>query len=227
MNAADLKVLIVEDDTDVREMMQLMIGSAGFDTVGACNGRQALERMREELPCMVLLDLQMPIMDGFEFRRRQLADPRLADVPVVCITAHYDPAAMAANLGVPCLAKPPDFDTVVGAVAATCGGGGKRHLARQTDSERLIGAKTPHFRLEWLMPLEPGLTTHVTLLRHDRAHDEGALATGSGADEAETLLDLWTTLIEQHASADALAYVAGAYTRRTGHRPDKRRELDQ
>ena len=95
---------------------------------------------------------------------------------------------------------------------------------KPTDSERSIGAATPHFRLEWLMPLEPGLTTHVTLLRHDRTHEEEPLATGSGADEAETLLDLWTTLTDRRASADAIAFVAGAYTRRTGHRPDEPRE---
>jgi CheY-like chemotaxis protein len=79
--------------------------------------------MRRARPCLVLLDLNMPVMDGFEFRRQQLADPALARVPVLCLTAHYEPEQVAMQLGVPCLAKPPHFPQIVDAVKARCGPG--------------------------------------------------------------------------------------------------------
>ena len=72
-------VLIVEDDSDIREFMELLLADAGYDTMSAENGSRALERMRARRPCLVLLDLAMPVMDGWEFRERQLADPELAE----------------------------------------------------------------------------------------------------------------------------------------------------
>src|SRR3982750_3855302 len=80
-------VLIVEDDTDVREMMDLLLTSMGYRTVTAANGAVALERLRQDRPCMVLLDLMMPVMTGWEFRERQLNDPLLASIPVLCMSA--------------------------------------------------------------------------------------------------------------------------------------------
>jgi hypothetical protein len=79
-----------------------------------------------------------------------------------------------------------------------------------------------YFRLEWLMPLEPGLLTRVALLAHPHAHDEAPLAAGSGADESEALLDMWTTLMDRRA-VEAAGYVSQAYTRRTGNSPERPR----
>ena len=64
-------VLIGEDDADTLEMMEYIMGAHGYGTMTATNGKVALERMRERRPCVVLLDLTMPVMDGWEFRRRQ------------------------------------------------------------------------------------------------------------------------------------------------------------
>jgi CheY-like chemotaxis protein len=89
----------------------------------AVNGLEALERMRERLPCMVLLDIQMPLMNGWEFREEQLKDPILARVPVVCLTALFNPEDVVRKLGVPCLAKPADFPSVMHEVEAACGRG--------------------------------------------------------------------------------------------------------
>jgi CheY-like chemotaxis protein len=116
-------VLIVEDDPDVRQMMELFVSSSGYQAMTAENGREGLARMREQLPCLVLLDLQMPVMDGFEFRRRQLKEAELAAVPVLCITAHYRPATISEELGVACLAKPADFDRLCAEMARICGRG--------------------------------------------------------------------------------------------------------
>jgi hypothetical protein len=75
------------------------------------------------------------------------------------------------------------------------------------------------FELEWILPLEPGLSTHVALydLQCDPPH---AAAVGEGGDEAEALLDLWTRLNEPHDFAQAVAYVAAAYRKRTGRQPE-------
>ena len=76
------------------------------------------------------------------------------------------------------------------------------------------------FELEWILPLEPGLSTHVTLFDLE-CFPPHALAAGEGGDEADALLALWTTLAGQHESADAIAVVAEAYSRRTGRWPDR------
>jgi len=114
-------VLIVEDDPDVRQMMELFVSTAGYTAVTAENGLEGLDRMRECHPCLVLLDLQMPIMDGFEFRKRQLNEAELAAVPVLCITAHYRPGAVSEELGVACLGKPADFDRLGTEIKRLCG----------------------------------------------------------------------------------------------------------
>jgi hypothetical protein len=89
------------------------------------------------------------------------------------------------------------------------------------DSAATVG-RAHAFKLEWILPLELGLSTHVTLfdLECDPPH---ALAAGQGGDEADALLDLWTTLTDQHDSPGAVAHVAEAYHRRTGRQPEGER----
>ena len=113
-------VLVVEDDPDVREFMEMLLASSGYRTASAANGAEALERIRAERPCVVLLDLMMPVMDGWEFRARQLADPELARVPVVCVTAVYDPEDVTRQLQLKCIRKPVDFDEVLAEVRRAC-----------------------------------------------------------------------------------------------------------
>jgi CheY-like chemotaxis protein len=114
-------VLIVEDDDDVREFMQLLVSSSGYDTMTARDGQEALIKMRERRPCLVLLDLQMPRMDGWEFRERQMQDLALRQVPVVCVTAFFDPEQVTRKLGLRCIAKPADFPAIINAVESVCG----------------------------------------------------------------------------------------------------------
>jgi DNA-binding response OmpR family regulator len=113
-------VLIVEDDADVREMLQTLLRSHGYTTEVATNGRDALAAAEEEPPCLILLDLMMPIMSGWEFRERQLADSSIAGVPVVCLSAVYDHRMVTERLKVPCLSKPVDFDELLACVSAHC-----------------------------------------------------------------------------------------------------------
>jgi CheY-like chemotaxis protein len=113
-------VLIVEDDEDLREMMAQLLTLEGFQTAAVANGREALDYLHQATrPDVILLDLMMPIMDGWEFRRRQQADPVLAPVPVIVLSALDQ--ARAANLNATAfLKKPLDFDRLLTLVRSHC-----------------------------------------------------------------------------------------------------------
>jgi CheY-like chemotaxis protein len=85
-------VMVVEDDVCVRELVMEILGAGGFTAVGARNGQEALQHLREGLiqPALILLDLMMPVMDGRQFRAEQLNDPLLARIPVVVMSASDD-----------------------------------------------------------------------------------------------------------------------------------------
>jgi CheY-like chemotaxis protein len=81
-------VLIVDDDEDVRQSLRMSLTDEGYEVLCAQNGAEALEIIEHlPRPCLILLDLIMPVMNGWEFRARQSADPRLAGFPVVAMTA--------------------------------------------------------------------------------------------------------------------------------------------
>ncbi len=81
-------VLIVDDDDAVRTMLSRMLEAEGYSVVGAANGREALNYLyRNAQPQLILLDLTMPVMNGWEFRRWQKRDERLASIPVVVCSA--------------------------------------------------------------------------------------------------------------------------------------------
>src|ERR1700741_1107945 len=112
-------VLIVEDDHDIREVMRLLLESEGHAVVTAANGEEALLALRSGLrPCLILLDLMMPKMDGFGFRREQLADPAKASIPVVLFSGMYDARMQCMFLGtVGYMQKPVDPDRLLILVA--------------------------------------------------------------------------------------------------------------
>jgi CheY-like chemotaxis protein len=114
-------VLIVEDDPDLREMMAQMLSLEGFETATAANGQEALEYLHATPnPEVILLDLMMPIMDGWEFRRKQQADPALADVPVIVLSALDQPRAAQVADAAAFLKKPLDFDRLLDLVRGYC-----------------------------------------------------------------------------------------------------------
>jgi CheY-like chemotaxis protein len=114
-------VLVVDDQPDMREVLEAMIQMCGCTTQAAADGREALDAMRHDPPCLVVFDLMMPVMDGFEFRARQLRDPQLAAIPAVCVTAMFDAGVVEHTLGVRCVPKPIDFEILDAIVRNACG----------------------------------------------------------------------------------------------------------
>jgi len=101
--------LVVEDDAAIRGSLCDALEDAGYPVRVAANGLEALEVLARFGPAaVVLLDLMMPVLDGEGFRRRQLADPQLASIPVVVMTAAHLRGAQ--HLGAPVLRKPFHID---------------------------------------------------------------------------------------------------------------------
>jgi len=114
-------ILVVEDDADSRIMLGMILTMQGYRTVAATNGAEALEIARAQQPCLILLDLMMPVMSGEDFRKAQLADARLKEIPVILLSARHDGAAKAHDLAVlGCIRKPVDFNEVLAQVATHC-----------------------------------------------------------------------------------------------------------
>jgi len=114
-------VLIIEDDIDSRVMMQTLLRLEGYAVVGAANGREGLAATRTSLPCLILLDLMMPVMDGLEFRAEQTRDPAISHIPVVIVSARHDARTTASDLGAAaCVGKPIDLDELATTVARNC-----------------------------------------------------------------------------------------------------------
>jgi DNA-binding response OmpR family regulator len=120
-------ILIVEDDTDTREMLASLLAIEGFYAIGAEDGLEALHLLRTvrhrapNVPCLVLLDLKMPRLSGKEFRRAQLGDPTVANVPVAVMSGAADLAQRAQALGaVAAVTKPIDVDLLLSVVRMYC-----------------------------------------------------------------------------------------------------------
>lgn len=95
-------ILIVEDSADLQMLLGQLFSRAGYDLTHSYDGLQALKFLKSqtEMPSVILLDLMMPVMDGIEFRREQLNDPLLAQIPVVLMTADSEPEAKAKQMSV-------------------------------------------------------------------------------------------------------------------------------
>lgn len=114
-------LLVVDDDTDLREALEEVLRDAGYTVMGAGNGQQALEVLRQAqaTPSLVLLDMMMPVMDGATFGRRMRAVDAWRDIPVLVFSASANARQVADEMGA-CgyLRKPVDVETLLKAVAA-------------------------------------------------------------------------------------------------------------
>jgi CheY-like chemotaxis protein len=113
-------VMVVDDDDDIRETLAGLLEDEGYGVAAFPTGKHALDALKGGLlPRVILLDLMMPVMDGAEFRREQLADPALAAIPVILITAAgLEPICRADYSEV--LRKPLKIDRVLQVVAEYC-----------------------------------------------------------------------------------------------------------
>jgi CheY-like chemotaxis protein len=117
--SAKQTILIVEDDPDALEALGDLLSSHGYAVASAHHGGEALELLgRSPLPNVIVLDLLMPTMDGWEFRRRQKNDPRIAHIPVIVVSASSAAKPIDADS---ILRKPVDIDRLLETVARHCG----------------------------------------------------------------------------------------------------------
>jgi len=110
----------------IRETIIEYLGDNGYDAVGAADGREALDKLEatpDVTPCLILLDLMMPVMDGRAFREHQLQKPELATIPIVVFSAYRDVAKTAGELNAAGhLAKPVKLPDLLRTVQQYCPG---------------------------------------------------------------------------------------------------------
>jgi CheY-like chemotaxis protein len=114
-------ILVVDDDADLRRSLVELLEEQGYDVSCASDGEEALAALEHERPSAILLDLTMPVMDGWTFRQRQLADARLAVIPTVVITASFSEERHVSALeAVAFLAKPFDVESLTETLQRVC-----------------------------------------------------------------------------------------------------------
>ncbi len=134
----DAALLVIEDDSSIRAMLCALLAAEGYKLSTAVNGAEGLARMRAgSVPDLILLDLMMPVMDGWQFRLEQKRDPVLGCIPVIAISANDSPQAAAIDADV-YLRKPIDFALLVRTIDRVLIASERRKLEAQcAELERL------------------------------------------------------------------------------------------
>jgi len=117
-------VLVVDDFDDNREMFAEFLELSGYRVLQASNGRDAVERADASLPDLVVMDLSLPVMDGWEATRRLKANPKTANIPVIALTGHSAQREEEEALHVGCVAlltKPCPPDDLLAAIVKILG----------------------------------------------------------------------------------------------------------
>jgi CheY-like chemotaxis protein len=133
-DAPPASILVVEDDPDFRQTLVELLAGAGYRATGVENGKEALELMRNSTPSLVLLDLAMPHMDGWEFRLEQKRDPNLSSTPVFVITAVDTDQSEDIDADL-VLQKPFDFKKLLESIKSRLS---KRELQHVAHAERML-----------------------------------------------------------------------------------------
>lgn len=123
------KILIVEDNQDNRDALSRRLERRGFRVVMATDGRAGAELARAELPDVILMDMNMPEVDGWEATRRVKADPVTADIPVIALTAHAMSGDRGRALGAGCVdyhTKPVDLVKLLQQIEGILGARGEK-----------------------------------------------------------------------------------------------------
>jgi CheY-like chemotaxis protein len=121
MTSPDDEVMVIEDETEVGVHLVKLLELEGFKVIAYGNGAEALAALQRpaNLPCLIVLDIRMPVMDGPRFRAALLADSRLSAIPVVVVTG-FDPSAAANLSALRVFRKPIDVDAFLGTVRENC-----------------------------------------------------------------------------------------------------------
>lgn len=116
-------ILVVEDDRAIREVFIQILEDEGYGAVGAANGQEAIDMLRRpQRFCLILLDLMMPVMNGWQFRLAQRQDPVLAPIPVVVISADASAQEHVRQMDVDgFLKKPVELDLLLSTIDQLCG----------------------------------------------------------------------------------------------------------
>jgi CheY-like chemotaxis protein len=113
--------MLVEDDPSTRALIATWLDTEGYDVRMASNGREALALLQEEPPCLLLVDLDMPVMDGAELRREQLRLTSVSAIPFILVSGADNAARIALELGIDeVIAKPFAPDQLLRIVATYC-----------------------------------------------------------------------------------------------------------
>ena len=118
---SQVKILLVDDEPDLVSTVQYRLKFANCDVVTASNGQEGLKTAAAEKPDLILLDTNMPVMDGHETLARLKADPHLKNIPVIMLTARCEPqdiAAASAHGVSDYVTKPFDFAELVEKIRA-------------------------------------------------------------------------------------------------------------
>lgn len=118
------KILIVDDEKEIVESLKNLLVPRGFDTVSAFDGKEAIEKVREENPDLIILDVVMPKMDGFKVCSILSEDAKYKDIPVVMLTAKEEVADIQQGMGlgaVSYITKPFKSEALLGIVKGALG----------------------------------------------------------------------------------------------------------
>jgi DNA-binding response OmpR family regulator len=92
------KILIAEDERDIRDLITFSLGFAGYEVIAASNGEEAVSLARQEIPDLILMDVRMPSMTGYEACVIMKADAKLKDIPVIFLSAKGQDSEVQAGL---------------------------------------------------------------------------------------------------------------------------------
>jgi signal transduction histidine kinase len=174
------RIAVVDDDDDSREALAILLGSEGYEVAQYANGADALAALRRSptAPHLIIFDLRMPTMDGWQFRVLQKAEPHLTHTPVIALSAERSPQARAIDVD-EFLLKPTHYDKILDTVAAVI----ERAAARDRSEKQLaleslavVGRFSAGIAHEINNPLS-GVTTNLHVLREELSHLEALLRT--------------------------------------------------
>jgi len=115
-------ILLVEDEPEIRESLKDALESEGYEVVTASNGQEALDVLSTiRKPCLILLDLMMPVMNGWEFAEALQADSELAEIPIIVVTAFGQELQRSRIATWDVIPKPVDLDRLFRSVKCFCG----------------------------------------------------------------------------------------------------------